>query len=123
MATGGRVLHHIRKFAPDARNMLILCGYQAVGTRGDSLLKHAKNIKMFGEYVPINAEVVEVLSLSAHADQKEVLQWLSHFDEAPKLTFLTHGENFSAQGLESKIKEELKWKTRIPHYLESFELE
>lgn len=123
MATGGRVLHHIRKFAPDARNMLILCGYQAVGTRGDSLLKHAKNIKMFGEYVPINAEVVEVLSLSAHADQKEVLKWLSHFDEAPKLTFLTHGENLSAQGLESKIKEELKWKTRIPHYLESFELE
>jgi metallo-beta-lactamase family protein len=122
MATGGRVLHHIRKFAPDSRNMLILCGYQAVGTRGDSLLKHAKNIKMFGEYVPINAEVVEVLSLSAHADQKEVLQWLSHFEENPSLVFLTHGESLSAQGLESKIKEELKWPTRIPHYLESFEL-
>lgn len=122
MATGGRVLHHIRKFAPDPRNMLILCGYQAEGTRGDSLLKHAKNVKMLGEYVPINAEVVEVLSLSAHADQKEIIQWLRQFDQSPKLTFITHGESFSAKALEEKIKEELKWNTRIPLHMESFEL-
>ena len=122
MATGGRVLHHIRSLAPDARNMIILCGYQAVGTRGDSLLKHSKSVKMLGEYVPIKAEVVEVLSLSAHADQQEVLQWLSHFEEKPELTFLTHGELLAAQGLEKKLKEELKWNTRIPLYLESFEL-
>ena len=122
MATGGRVLHHIRNLAPDSRNMIILCGYQAVGTRGDSLLKHAKSIKMFGEYVPVKAEVVEILSLSAHADQKEILQWLSHFEERPDLIFLTHGESLSAQSLEKKIKEELKCNTRIPLYLDSYDL-
>lgn len=122
MATGGRVIHHLKAFAPDPKNTILLIGYQAGGTRGDSLKKGAKTVKIHGQFVPVNAEVTSIDGFSAHADQDEILQWLKKLTLAPKMTFITHGELTSAEGLQKRIESELKWKTCIPEYLNEFEL-
>jgi metallo-beta-lactamase family protein len=122
MATGGRVLHHIKQFGPDSKNTILFVGFQAPGTRGDSLVHGAKSIKMYGEYVQVNAEVVCLDSYSSHADQSEILEWLKNFKKPPKLTFITHGELHSAIALQEEIKKHFKWDSHIPHYLEAKEL-
>jgi len=91
MATGGRVLHHIMRFAPDPNNAILFTGYQAAGTRGDRLIKGEKILKMFGQYIPINSKVYIIESFSAHADQAEILNWVKNFSSPPKMTFITHG--------------------------------
>ncbi|MEK6584319.1 MAG: MBL fold metallo-hydrolase, partial [Nitrospirota bacterium] len=86
MATGGRVIHHLKAFAPDPNNAIIFTGFQAAGTRGASMLANAESVKIHGEYIPVRAEVNVVHNLSAHADQGEILKWLSHFRNQPKTT-------------------------------------
>ncbi len=122
MATGGRVLHHIKKFGPDSKNTILFVGFQAPGTRGDALVHGAKSIKMYGEYVQINAEVICLDNYSSHADQSEILAWLKNFKKPPKLTFITHGELHSATALQKEIKKQFNWNSHIPHYLEAKEL-
>ena len=122
MGTGGRVIHHFKAFAPDARNTILFSGFQAGGTRGAAMIDGAKEIKIHGEYVPIRAEVTSINSLSAHADVNEILTWLKHFEQPPKLTFITHGEPIAADALRLRIKEQLDWETYIPDYLESVSL-
>jgi len=117
MATGGRVLHHLRTYAPDARNTILLTGYQAGGTRGRALQDGAASIKMFGEYVPVRAEVASLDNLSAHADWSEILDWLGGFERAPRTTFVTHGEPAAADALRIRIGDRLGWTTRVPEYL------
>jgi metallo-beta-lactamase family protein len=117
MATGGRVLHHLRTYAPDARHTILLTGYQAGGTRGRALQDGAASIKMFGEYVPVRAEVASLDNLSAHADWSEILDWLGGFERAPRTTFLTHGEPAAADALRIRIGDKLGWTTRLPEYL------
>ncbi len=121
MATGGRVLHHIHAFAPDARNTLLFVGYQAAGTRGASIVGGAPCVKLHGEEVPIRAEVVSMGGLSAHADSAEILAWLRGFEEPPKHTFVTHGEPEAARALANAIRE-LGWKASVPDYLGEAEL-
>jgi metallo-beta-lactamase family protein len=122
MATGGRVLHHLKAFAPDARNMILLPGFQAAGTRGASLAAGADAIKIHGEYVPVRAEVVKMDSLSAHADYAEILDWLEHFRKAPRITFVTHGEPAAADELRRRIEENLHWNVRVPEHGEQVSL-
>ena len=122
MATGGRVLHHLKAFAPDPNNSIVFTGFQAAGTRGASLLANAETVKIHGEQIPVRAEVSAVYNLSAHADQEEILKWLSHFRNPPKTTFITHGEPRAAKALREKIKGALRWNCRIPEYLEGTEL-
>lgn len=122
MATGGRVLHHIKKFGPDSKNTILFVGFQAPGTRGDALVHGAKSIKMYGEYVQVNAEVICLDNYSSHADQSEILAWLKNFKKPPKLTFITHGELHSATALQKEIKKQFNWNSHIPHYLEAKEL-
>lgn len=122
MGTGGRIIHHFKAFAPDARNTILFSGFQAGGTRGAAMVDGAKEIKIHGEYVPIRAEVTSINSLSAHADANEILTWLKHFEQPPKLTFITHGEPVAADALRLKIEEKLGWETYIPDYLESVNL-
>ncbi len=122
MGTGGRIIHHFKAFAPDARNTILFSGFQAGGTRGAAMVDGVKDIKIHGEYVPIRAEVTSINSLSAHADANEILTWLKHFKHPPKLTFITHGEPVAADALRLKIKEQLDWQTYIPDYLESVNL-
>jgi metallo-beta-lactamase family protein len=122
MATGGRVLFHLERFLPDRRNTVLLVGHQAAGTRGDSLLRGASELKIRGKYVPVRAEVVVLHGLSAHADYGEILDWLKGFERAPKTTFVTHAEPVAADSLRRHIEEKLGWKVHVPEHGERVEL-
>lgn len=114
MISGGRILHHIHKFGPDARTSIILPGYQAVGTRGRSLQDGAKFLRMFGEDVPIRAEIETMEGLSAHADATELVQWVQGVSRAPKRIFITHGEPEAASALKERITRETGFKSEVP---------
>ena len=122
MATGGRVLHHLRAFAPDPRNTILFTGYQAAGTRGRAMIDGATEIKMFGEYVPVRAEVARLNSMSAHADYAELLDWMRAFPRAPRRTFVTHGEPVAADAMRLRIEESLRWRCTVPEHLERIDL-
>lgn len=122
MATGGRIMHHLRKRLPDERNTVIFVGYQSEGTRGRRLLDGEPEIKIFGEFVPVKAKIERLENLSAHADSKEILKWLGGFRRAPKTIFLVHGEPKAQEALKQKIVEKLGWHVEIPDYLDKFEL-
>jgi metallo-beta-lactamase family protein len=122
MATGGRVLHHIKAFAPDPRNTILFVGFQAGGTRGEAMVNGAQAVKIHGEYVPVRAEVVAMDHLSAHADYAEMMEWLGHFEAPPRKTFITHGEPAAADALRHRIEEQRGWRCRVPDYLERVEL-
>jgi metallo-beta-lactamase family protein len=122
MATGGRVLFHLERFAPDHRNTVLLVGHQAVGTRGDQLLHGERRLKIHGKHVEVRAEVVSLGGLSAHADSDEILTWLRGFPEPPRQTFITHGEPRAADALRRRIQDELGWSARAPEHGERFVL-
>ncbi len=122
MATGGRILHHLKALASDYRNTILFTGYQAGGTRGDRILRGEHEVKIHGQMVPIRAQIETLSNLSAHADYAEILQWLAHFKSPPKTTFIIHGEENAAQSLKSKIEEKFHWNCIIPDYLQSVDL-
>ncbi|KIF79897.1 MBL fold metallo-hydrolase RNA specificity domain-containing protein [Noviherbaspirillum autotrophicum] len=122
MATGGRVLHHLKAFASNPRNTILFAGYQAGGTRGAAMVAGAEAVKIHGEYVPVRAQVVQIENLSAHADGEEILDWLSHFQSPPRKTFITHGEPDAADTLRKSIEERLHWQCEVPEYLSTAEL-
>lgn len=118
MATGGRVVHHLKVFAPDHRNLVLFSGYQAAGTRGAAMMAGEDAIKIHGAYVPVRAEVAVLDSLSAHADYEELLGWASGMPRAPERVFLNHGEPAAADALRRRIEERLGWEVEIPEYRE-----
>lgn len=122
MISGGRVLHHLVQRLPDARNAVILAGFQAEGTRGRALEEGAKSIRLFGEDVPVKAEIVKMGQFSAHAGKSELLRWLGGLQSPPKQTYLTHGEPVAAQALQSAIGEKFPWKATVAKYLETIEV-
>jgi metallo-beta-lactamase family protein len=122
MATGGRVVHHLRAFAPHARNTILFAGFQAGGTRGATIAAGATSVRIFGEDVPIRAEVAMLDTLSAHADGAEIVQWLRGFDKAPQRTFITHGEPAAADAMRLRIERELHWTCEVPYYTQAVDL-
>jgi len=122
MATGGRVLHHLKVFLPEQKNLILFTGYQAKGTRGDRLVNGETEIKIHGQMIPVHAQIEQLHNLSAHADYKEILSWLHHLQKVPAKVFITHGETEAANGLKEHIENELKWNCVIPEYLQSFDL-
>jgi metallo-beta-lactamase family protein len=122
MATGGRVLNHLKAALPNARNSVLFSGYQAEGTRGRKLIEGAREIKIHGEMVPVNAVVAQLHSMSAHADRAELLRWMGGFKRAPKQTFVVHGEPEAAQAFAASVQKSLGWETRVPGYLDAVEL-
>ncbi len=121
MATGGRVLHHLKKLAPDSKNAILFAGFQAAGTRGEAMLNGAEEIKIHGRYVPIRAEVCGMESLSAHADVQGIMKWLNTMAREPKRVFVTHGEPLASEGLRKRIQDELDWNCEVPDYMEIFD--
>jgi metallo-beta-lactamase family protein len=117
MATGGRVLHHLERYAPDPRSLILFAGYQAGGTRGEALVHGAREVKIHGAYVSLRAEVRNFDNLSAHADWREIAAWLRHFRRAPSRIFLTHGEPAAADAMRKHLREELGWEAEVPDYL------
>ncbi|HET8707410.1 MAG TPA: MBL fold metallo-hydrolase, partial [Pseudomonadales bacterium] len=122
MATGGRVLHHLKKLAPNPRNSIVFVGYQAPGTRGDAMVKGAEEIKIHGAYIPVKAEVCNLDSLSAHGDYTEILRWLKHVKTSPEQVFVTHGEPDAADAMRCHIKDSLNWNVIVPEYLQKITL-
>ncbi|MFN3827878.1 MAG: MBL fold metallo-hydrolase RNA specificity domain-containing protein [Micavibrio sp.] len=114
MATGGRILHHLKYYAGDSRNTIMLVGFQAAGTRGDRLARGEKELKIHGQMWDVNAEVVSLDSMSSHADYNEILAWLSGMQKPPRTVFITHGEKEAAQSLGDKIIERFGWNTCVP---------
>jgi metallo-beta-lactamase family protein len=122
MATGGRVLHHLKAALPDPRNTVLLVGFQAAGTRGRQLVDGAPAVKIHGQMIPVHARVEKIDSMSAHADSQEILRWLGGFKRAPRMTFLVHGELVAMEALQTSIKAALGWPTMLPSQEESAEL-
>jgi len=123
MATGGRVLHHLKNRLPDPRNAVLFVGFQSAGTRGQLLKDGAREIKIHGEMVPVRARILSMESFSRHADASEILRWLGAFRRPPKMTFVVHGEPGSSSALAENIRKTLGWKTHIPQYLETARLD
>lgn len=114
MATGGRVVHHLKRFAPDSRNLILFSGFQAAGTRGAALVSGARKIKIHGDYIAVEAEVANLTMLSAHADSDELMRWLGSLQAAPRHVYVTHGEPTGAQVLAKRISDELSWACTVP---------
>jgi metallo-beta-lactamase family protein len=114
MATGGRVVHHLANMLPNPKHTIVLVGYQAVGTRGRSLLEGEEFVKMHGKEIPVKAQIEQVNSFSVHADASELVDWLRTSSEEPKNVFIVHGEGDSSAALQDKIKQVLGWKSVIP---------
>jgi len=116
MATGGRVLHHLALYAGNRRNMIILTGFQAPGTRGATLASGAKSVRIHGHDVEVKAEVVQLQSASAHADANQLIAWLRTMPQAPDQVYVVHGELAAADELRKRIKHELGWRAMVPEH-------
>lgn len=114
MATGGRVQHHLEHRLPDARNTILIVGFQAEGTPGRALLDGARSLHLHGHDVPVQAEVVELSQFSAHADRGELLRWLGGFQQPPRKLFLVHGEPAAAAAFRQLVQERLHWEVAVP---------
>jgi metallo-beta-lactamase family protein len=116
MATGGRVLYHLKSYASDPRNTVVFAGFQAGGTRGASMIAGTATIKIHGQHIPVRARIEQLQMLSAHADSDEILAWLRQFKAPPRTTFVTHGELAASDALRHRIEEELSWDCTVPEY-------
>ncbi len=123
MVTGGRVLHHLQRFLPDARTTVLFVGYQATGTRGRSLIDGANEIKLLGQYVPVKAKIVQLDGLSAHADYAEIIDWLRASKLSPRRVFVTHGEPAAADAMRRRLQEAFAWNALVPELDATIELE
>jgi metallo-beta-lactamase family protein len=116
MCTGGRILHHLRKRLPEERNTVLFVGFQAAGTRGRRILDGEKEVRIFGQMVPVKAHVEMLDNLSAHGDHHDILRWLGGFKRPPSRVFLVHGELEAAESLREKIVSRLGWPVTVPDY-------
>ena len=122
MATGGRILHHLKYRIGDHRNTVLFIGFQAEGTKGRFLVEGAREVKIHGQIYPVRSQIIYLDALSAHVDYQELLVWLEHFKTPPQQTFLVHGEAMAASSLAEKIRERFGWNVRVADYLETAEL-
>jgi metallo-beta-lactamase family protein len=122
MATGGRVLHHLKALLPDARHTVVLAGFQVAGTRGARLQAGEREIKIHGEWVPVRAEVAQMAGFSGHADAAELVAWAAQLRQPPRKTWVVHGDPDAADSLRTRIQHELGWPVRVPGYGETVTL-
>jgi metallo-beta-lactamase family protein len=123
MCMGGRIQHHLLLRLPDPRNLVLFIGFQAPGTRGAQIKDGGKEVKIYGEIVPVRAQVAALEQFSDHADTPEMLKWLRTFPQSPRVTWLVHGEPDAAQALQASISSTLHWKAQIAQYLEKVALQ
>ena len=102
--------------AGNHRNMVILTGHQAPGTRGARIAAGEKSIRIHGQDVQMRAEVVQLQSASAHADATQTLAWLRRMEHAPEQVFVVHGELQAADMLRQRIEHELRWNASVPDH-------
>jgi len=122
MATGGRILHHLRHRLPDPSTTVVFVGYQAEGTRGRRILNGEGEVKIFGEMVPVRAQVRSIQSLSAHADADELTIWAGEASSSPRTVFVTHGEPEASQALAERFATHFGWRCVVPSLEETVTL-
>lgn len=122
MVTGGRILHHLAQRLPDPRNLVLFIGFQAPGTRGFTIKSGASEVKIFGDFVPIRAQIEALEQFSDHADPPELLEWLRTFKNKPGVTYLVHGEPSASSQLQGLIRQELGWSVQVAQYMERAEV-
>ncbi|MCE3278631.1 MAG: RNA-metabolising metallo-beta-lactamase [Bacteroidetes bacterium] len=122
MASGGRVLTYFLQYLGQPSATVLLVGFQAEGTRGRALLDGAKEVKLFGKFFPVKAEIKNLEGLSAHTDQKGLIDWMSGIKQQPEYIFITHGETTAANTLSTKIKEVYGWDSKVPVLNETIEI-
>ncbi len=118
MAMGGRIQHHLMQRLPDPRNLVMFIGFQAVGTRGRQIKDGEKQVKIFGQVIPVRAQVAALEQFSDHADTPELLEWLGTFKKRPEVTYLVHGDPDASQQLQQAITSSLGWRVEIARYME-----
>jgi metallo-beta-lactamase family protein len=123
MATGGRVVHHLKAFAPDPKNLILLTGFQAAGTRGAALAGGADSIKIHGQWVPVRAQVAQLHSSSSHADFSQIMDWLRSARQIPMRIFVTHGEPAAADALRQQLRRAFDCEVTVPDHAESYDFE
>jgi metallo-beta-lactamase family protein len=123
MCEGGRILHHLLQRLPDPRNLVLFIGFQAVSTRGRLIKEGAREVKMFGQMVPVRAQVAALEQFSDHADVDELLEWLGTFQRTPQSTHIVHGEPDSAEALRQAIIKELDWNVDVAQYMQKDEID
>lgn len=122
MATGGRVVHHLKSYAPDARNTILFTGHQAMGTRGAAMVGGCREVRIHGQWIPVRAEVVDMRGLSAHADRNQLLAWLRALPQGPRHVYVTHGEPEAADALRLAIQSDLRWRCDVAQYGQTVEI-
>lgn len=122
MVTGGRILHHLAQRLPDPKNRVIFIGFQAPGTRGFTIKSGAPEVKIFGEIVPIRAQVAALEQFSDHADTPELLQWLHTFPRKPVTTYLVHGEPVASSQLRDTMTKELGWNVQVAQWMQKVQI-
>lgn len=122
MVTGGRILHHLAQRLPEPKNLVLFIGFQAPGTRGFTIKSRAEEVKIYGDFVPIRAQIAALEQFSDHADPPELLQWLRTFRNQPATTYLVHGEPDASGQLRDLMGKELGWDVRVAQYMEKVEI-
>jgi metallo-beta-lactamase family protein len=122
MMTGGRILHHLYHRLRNENDTLLVSGYQALGTRGRDLVEGKPSIRIFGEEVPVKCKIMNMTSMSGHADREELFTWMKNFKSKPKLVFTVHGEDPGLERYGKAIRERMGWNVTKPNYLDSIEL-
>ena len=122
MVTGGRVLHHLAQRLPDPKNTVIFIGFQAPGTRGFTIKSGAKEVKIFGDFVPIRAQTAAFEQFSDHADPRELLEWLRTFPQKPRVTYLVHGETGASSQLRDTMARELGWDVQVAEWMQKVQV-
>ncbi len=113
MATGGRIVHHLRERLPVERHTVLFIGYQSEGTRGRSILDGKETVRLFGEDVPVRAKIERIDGFSGHADYQEMLAWLLGFNRPPERIFLVHGEPDRSHAFAETIRHQFKWDATV----------
>ena len=122
MVTGGRILHHLAQRLPDPKNTVVFIGFQAPGTRGFIIKSGAPEVKIFGEAVPIRAQIVVFEQFSDHADTRELLDWLRTFGNKPQVTYLVHGEPSASSQLRDAMSKELGWHVEVAQWMQKVDV-
>jgi metallo-beta-lactamase family protein len=123
MATGGRVVHHLKHLLPEPRNAVVLVGYQAEGTRGRDLVDGAGALKMHGRYIPVRADVRQIEGFSVHADEDGLVAWASQMARPPTTTYIVHGEPEASAALLRRFRSQLGWNAVVPRFGETVRID
>jgi metallo-beta-lactamase family protein len=122
MATGGRILHHLAQRLPDPKNTILFIGFQAPGTRGATIKSGAKEVRIFGDFVAIRAQIAVFEQFSDHADPPELVSWMRTFARKPKIAYLVHGEPAAAAQLQETMQKELGWHAAVAEWMQRVEV-